>query len=74
MDDAQTRFAYQAMLRFLRLQSDQDAGETIADVLERMALLDDGEPADPALWQDWLESVQLATNTQTDAEAGNDPL
>ena len=62
MDDAQTRTAYVAMLRFLELQQQQHPGETMAELLERMALLEDGEPVDPALWQDWLESVQLTVD------------
>lgn len=31
----------------------------LATVLSDMQALDDGKPADPAAWEDWLEAVRI---------------
>jgi hypothetical protein len=50
--------AYAAMAMFLRQYFERGQSEEIALILHHMMILEDGEPYDPAYWDDWLKSVQ----------------
>jgi hypothetical protein len=50
--------AFQAMLLFLETYYEQTQADDIGALLGSLQLLEDGKPADPALWQDWLKSSQ----------------
>jgi hypothetical protein len=52
--------AYRAMFLFLEAYAKRFKGtppEEIQIILGAMQLLDDGVPADPALWEDWSKCV-----------------
>jgi hypothetical protein len=50
--------AFAAMVSFLDDYYQQTQADDIGALLGSLQLLSDGMPADPALWQDWLASVQ----------------
>jgi hypothetical protein len=50
--------AFAAMVSFLENYYQQTQADDIGALLGSLQLLSDGKPADPALWQDWLASVQ----------------
>ena len=49
--------AFLAMVKFLERYWERGGGEEIAALLGSLALQSDGRPADPALWRDWLTSL-----------------
>ena len=58
MEKLTTTEAFQAMLLFLETYYEQTQADDIGALLGSLQLLEDGKPADPALWQDWLKSSQ----------------
>lgn len=52
--------AFQAMILFLEKYYEQTQADDIGALLGSLQLLEDGQPADPALWQDWLASFESA--------------
>lgn len=57
MDTLTTDQAYHAMLHFLELYYNSTHDNGIGALLGGMAILEDGKPADPALWAEWLKVV-----------------
>jgi hypothetical protein len=55
--------ALQVMQRFLEMYWERGSSEEIAILLGSLSIQSDGKCADPALWQDWLNSVK-AIKTQ----------
>jgi hypothetical protein len=53
--------AFQAMLMFLENYYRDTQDDGVGGLLGSMQPLSDGKPADPAVWDDWLEAVR-ATN------------
>lgn len=51
--------AYQAMLAFLEKYYDMTHADEVGGLLGSMQLIEDGKPADPAIWDDWIEAVDL---------------
>jgi len=54
--------AFQAMILFLETYYERTQSDEIGALLGSLQLLEDGKPADPAMWQDWLQysnSVKL---------------
>lgn len=49
--------AYQAMLAFLQRDVELTESSDLADLVSEYRLGADGRPADPALWNAWLEAV-----------------
>ncbi len=49
--------AYKAMVLFLEKYYSISKSDDIGALLGSMILLDDDEPIDAALWEDWMESV-----------------
>ena len=64
--------AYLAMYHFLDKQFLLGCKE-IGDILGSMSLLPDGRPADSALLQDWLDSVNIALSGTVDASLRIEP-
>lgn len=52
--------AYLAMFYYLEHLYDMTKSDDLAGFLGGMSLLDDGSPADPAAWDDWLQAAQKA--------------
>lgn len=61
MDAADNRMtaqqAYQAMLAFLQREAELTESSDLADLVSEYRLGADGQPADPAVWNGWLEAV-----------------
>jgi hypothetical protein len=64
------REAFGAMYVFLSEVYDRTRSETLGSLLGSMSLLSDGEPADPAIWGDWLECVQRAKSKRVRTDLG----
>ena len=58
--------AYVAMYKFIQLYYNLSKPEQIGDLLSGMAFLSDGRPADPAMWSDWMDAVELAVKGDCD--------
>ncbi len=50
--------AYLAMIEFLDDYYQQTQSDEIGEILGSLQLLEDGKPADPAMWEDWLKSIE----------------
>lgn len=53
--------AYRAMLAFLQREVELTESSDLADLVSEYRLGADGQPADPAVWNGWLEAVDKAT-------------
>jgi hypothetical protein len=49
------RHAYKAMFSFLEQYWETTKSDELGILLGSMSLLDDGLPADPAIWSEWLK-------------------
>lgn len=52
--------AYNAMFEFLANYYERTQSDDVGALLGSMSLLGDGKPADPAIWQDWLTSLEAS--------------
>lgn len=52
--------AYNAMFRYLENLYALTKSEDLGGFLGSMIILEDGKPADPAIWGDWLEAIESA--------------
>lgn len=50
--------AMQAMIIFLDQYYEQIKSDDIAILLGSLTILDDGKPADPAMWDEWLAAIK----------------
>ena len=50
--------AYLVMIEFLDDYYQQTQSDEIGELLGSLQLLEDGKPADPAMWEDWLKSIE----------------
>ena len=57
------RHAYQAMFSFLEQHWNVTKSDELGILLGSMSLLDDGLPADPAIWSEWLAIYSQAIGT-----------
>lgn len=53
--------AYNAMFEFLANYYERTHSDDVGALLGSMSLLGDGKPADPAVWQDWLASIEVVS-------------
>jgi hypothetical protein len=60
MRDLDAKEAYKAMFRFLEKYYELTQSDEIGALLGSMSLLDDGMPADSAIWQEWQEAIAEA--------------
>ncbi len=50
--------AFKAMRCFLENYYDQTNSDDVGSLLGEMQILEDGETADPASWDDWMDCVK----------------
>lgn len=60
------RQAYGAMYKFLEKYYELTKADGVGVLLGSMALDEDGKPMDPAMWDEWLESVEDICNSPSD--------
>jgi hypothetical protein len=65
-DKITTKEAYAAMFAYLKTLYDMTGSDDLGVFLGSMSLLEDGTPADPGVWDDWMEAVQQARLGQVD--------
>jgi hypothetical protein len=71
MDDKITiKEAYAAMYAYLKTLYDMTGSDDLGGFLGSMSLLEDGTPADPGVWDDWMHAVQQAKHGQVDLTLG----
>ncbi len=51
--------AYEIMLVFLERTYEQTRSDDLAGLLGGFSLLPDGDTADPAAWEDWLDAASV---------------
>ena len=49
--------AFQAMVLFLEEYYRRGKSDDIAMLLSSLIMLEDGSTADPAMWSDWIQSI-----------------
>lgn len=52
--------AYRAMYLYLQGLYDMTGSDDLAGFLGGMSMLEDGKPADSAIWSDWLEAIHMS--------------
>lgn len=63
MRNLSAREAYAAMFVFLEHRYRLTNSDDLGALLGSMALLPDGDTADPALWNDWLNAVKASAGS-----------
>lgn len=58
--------AYLAMFEFLENFYERTKSDDVAVLLSSMSLLEDGQPADSAIWGDWLRCISIVKQGHTD--------
>jgi len=53
-----------AMSKFLEGYYERTSSDDVGALLGVMQILDDGKPADLAIWEDWVESIQMALDEE----------
>ncbi|MES2259713.1 MAG: hypothetical protein V4724_14420 [Pseudomonadota bacterium] len=59
--------AFLAMFAFLEAEFALGKSDEIGGLLGSMSLMADGFPVDPAVWEQWKESVRAALANEVDA-------
>ncbi|WP_226391316.1 hypothetical protein [Penaeicola halotolerans] len=54
--------AYKAMFKYLENLYELTESDDLAGFLGSMTLLEDGKPADQAVWDDWVKSINKVIN------------
>jgi len=67
MTDLTKNEAYLAMYAFLEREYELTQSDDIGSLLGSMSLLQDGSTADPAVWNDWEDSIEIAKAGGVDA-------
>lgn len=62
--------AYAAMYAYLKGIYELTGSDDLGGFLGSMSLLEDGSPADPAVWEDWMRAVQQARLGQVNMSLG----
>ncbi|MGJ9419365.1 hypothetical protein ACHAC9_16635 [Massilia sp. CMS3.1] len=62
MENLDTVLAYKAMVRFLEKHYASTNADEIGALLGSMSMeiFQDDDPADPAMWEDWLQAIREA--------------
>lgn len=66
METMTVRQAYLAMYFFMEKLYKMTNSDDMGGFLGGMSLLNDGLPADAAVWSDWMEAVNKATTSTDD--------
>lgn len=67
MSELTKKEAYLAMFEFLDAHYQLSPSDEIGSLLGSMSLLDDGFPADHAMYHDWIAAIEKVKNHQVDA-------
>jgi hypothetical protein len=59
--------AYAAMFKFLEKYYELTNADDIGALLGSMQMAEDGKPMDPAMWDEWVETLDGVCNTSSDA-------
>lgn len=62
--------AYAAMYAFLDHLYESTKSDDLGAFLGAMSILEDGKPADSAIWKHWLEAVKKAKSGDVDVSLG----
>lgn len=62
--------AYAAMYEFLEAYYERTHSDDIGSLLSSMSILEDGGTADPAMWQDWMDSIEKSRIMKIDLSLG----
>lgn len=62
--------AYTAMYAYLKMLYDMTGSDDLGGFLGGMSLLEDGTPADPGVWDDWMRAVKQARHGQVSLRLG----
>ncbi len=68
MDKLTPEEAYKAMYSFLDDYWEITKSDALGSLLGSMSLLNDGKPADSAIWDEWMEAIQKSQSNQVDAK------
>jgi hypothetical protein len=60
MTELTTHQAFQAMVIFLEKFYDRTQSNDVGGLLGDLMIRPDGSTADPAAWQDWIDSIRQA--------------
>ena len=60
------KIAYAAIYEFLVVYYERTKSDDVGALLGGMSLLADGNPADPAIWSDWMNSISKARGKEAD--------
>lgn len=55
------KHAYAAMFEYLKALYDRTQSDELGGLLGGMCFLEDGSPADPAVWDDWERAIKKAS-------------
>ncbi|MGZ3458550.1 MAG: hypothetical protein ACXU86_08595 [Archangium sp.] len=69
-DKITVKEAYAAMYAYLKMLYDMTGSDDLGGFLGSMSLLEDGTPADPGVWDDWMRAVQQARHGQVELTLG----
>ena len=58
--------AFEAMVNFLEHIYERTGSDDLGSLLGDLQMLEDGTTADPAAWQDWLNSVRQVTSASSE--------
>jgi hypothetical protein len=62
--------AFRAMVLFLQNFYNRTQSDDVGSLLGELMFFEDGTTADPAAWQDWVESVEEILNRGENMEQG----
>lgn len=67
-DSIDHKIAYMAMYKFLDDYYQLTKSEDIGGLLGSMSLIEDGNPADSAIWEEWLSAIDAAIHGQVNPD------
>ncbi|XLZ71900.1 hypothetical protein ABT364_08000 [Massilia sp. SR12] len=59
--------AYLAMFKFLEKYYELSNSGEVGALLGSMAVLEDGKPLDPAMWDEWMDAIDEVCNLRSGA-------
>jgi len=67
MNNLSEKDAYLAMFAFLENEYEMTKSDDVGAMLGSMSFLKDGNTADPAAWNDWLEAIKKVKSGKVNA-------
>lgn len=71
MEKLTQKQAFVAMIEFLDNYYQQTQSDDIGALLGSLQLLEDGKPADPAMWHDWVQCVEKNYFINASSQSGD---